>query len=440
MSKPDVVVVGAGPGGTAAAITLSRVGARVLLLDRARFPRDKSCGDGLTACALRRLEALGLDTDLVRSWCPTRWVFLRSPSGRVLELPLAAGPATYAAVARRNDLDAALVDLARESRVTVIEGCQATGASAGGQQVSVETCEGSITAPYVIAADGMWSPLRRALDRAANRAQGLSESSATSSSTYLGEWHAARQYFSSVGPQARRGMWVWFEPEVLPGYAWSFPLGDGFANVGFGLVRAPGRTVAMMKGLWEELLARPHIKNVLGAGAHPESPRRSWPIPARIQSLHSAEGRVLFVGDAARVADPMTGEGIAQALETGILAARAISGSGSDSQLAASAYCESVRRGIAVDNRLAGLLSTALRSSTVVRAAIRVSGASGWTRHNFARWMMEDYPRAAPLTPSRWRQITGDDLGAQPSSRTPPTYPDNQADPGREASREPPRR
>src|SRR3954452_22228345 len=109
MLTADVAVVGGGPAGAAAALTLARPGRDVVLIDKARFPRDKCCGDGLTAGALRRLEALGLRPDTVASWQPVSDVNVRSPSGRVATYPLPRSHGTYAAIAERLDLDAALV-------------------------------------------------------------------------------------------------------------------------------------------------------------------------------------------------------------------------------------------------------------------------------------------------------------------------------------------
>ena len=156
----------------------------------------------------------------------------------------------------------------------------------------------------------MWSPVRKAL--------GCGEPG------YLGEWHAFRQYFDGVTGNAADRLWVWFEPDLLPGYAWSFPLPDGRANVGFGVLRGAGRRIQDMKDLWPDLLARPHVREALGAGARPSAPHKAWPIPARIDRAVLAEGRTLFVGDAAGACDPLTGEGIGQALLTGTLAAQAI--------------------------------------------------------------------------------------------------------------------
>jgi flavin-dependent dehydrogenase len=112
----------------------------------------------------------------------------------------------------------------------------------------------------------------------------------------------------------------------------------------------------------------------------------------------------LYVGDAAGVVDPMTGEGIAQALETGRLAARAIARSPSDAAAVAEHYRHTVNRSIGRDLRFASALQRVLRSPTGARAAIATAGLTPWTRRNFARWMFEDYPRAVVLTPDRWQR------------------------------------
>ena len=398
MHSVDVVVVGAGPAGVSTAVHLARSGREVLLVDKAVFPRDKCCGDGLTTGALRQLERLGLDPSFVPSWKTVDDVIVRSPSGREVVFPLPRNAGTYAAVARRIDLDAALVDLAREAGVKVADGHGLMGATVLDDRIVLGVSGiGSVAARYAVGADGMWSPLRKLLGVAAPG--------------YLGEWHAFRQYFRDVSARASRELMVWFEPDLLPGYAWSFPLPDGRANVGFGVVRA-GDATGTMKALWPELLARPHISEFLGAAAEAEAPHKAWPIPARIGQLdlHAAGGRALFVGDAAAATDPMTGEGIGQALLTGELAARAIETTGpSQPQRAAERYTLAVRRELRADDALARALSLVLRSPFLARGAVRVAGATSWTRRNFARWLFEDYPRAYVATPSRWREhsLTG---------------------------------
>src|SRR5947209_8658198 len=161
----DVVVVGGGPAGAAAAITLARAGRDVVVVDKARFPRDKCCGDGLTVAALRHLERLGLRPESVPSWQAATDVWVRGPSGHSVHFPL-PGPGIFAAVATRTELDAALLDLARAAGAKVLDGHGLSGAKAtdGGDAVELFV-DGMdpIVARYAIGADGAWSPLRHAL-------------------------------------------------------------------------------------------------------------------------------------------------------------------------------------------------------------------------------------------------------------------------------------
>ena len=386
----DVAVVGAGPAGVAAAIGLARAGRGVVVLDRTRFPRDKYCGDGLTTGALRLLEHLGLDPASVPSWRAATGLVIRSPSGREVAYPFPPD-GQYAATAQRHDLDAALVDLARRVGVEVLDGCACDGVAVGSDRVALTTpASGAVHARYAVAADGMWSPVRRML--------GLSLPS------YRGDWHAFRQYYTGVGPQAGEALRVWFEPEILPGYVWMFPLPDGTANVGFGVSRSTHSTGSLAR-LWDDLRSRPHIAAVLGSEATPADRPRAWPIPTRLGDLPLASGRVLFCGDAAGVGDPMTGEGIGQALLSGLLAAEALVRAGPDDEAAARRlYRSGVAHHLWRDFRFTRMLGSALRSPAGCNAAVGISGATPWTRRNFARWLFEDYPRALVLTPDRWQR------------------------------------
>jgi len=131
---------------------------------------------------------------------------------------------------------------------------------------------------------------------------------------------------------------------------------------------------------------------------------RAWPIPTRYAPASLADGRVLFVGDAAAVVDPMTGEGIAQALETGMLAADAIAEIGTADPAGVGAeYRHTVARSLGTDLRFASALQRLLARPLAARGAIRAVATNDWTRRSFARWMFEDYPRAALFTPRRWR-------------------------------------
>jgi flavin-dependent dehydrogenase len=110
------------------------------------------------------------------------------------------------------------------------------------------------------------------------------------------------------------------------------------------------------------------------------------------------------VGDAATATDPMTGEGIGQALLTGMLAAEAIGTGDRPAPDVTARYRRAVERELTPDHRLARLLTRATRHRKGVRIAVRIAGLTPWTRRNFARWLFEDYPRAILLTPGRWHR------------------------------------
>ncbi len=402
----DVLIVGAGPAGIAAAITLNASGQNVLVIDKAVFPRDKCCGDGLTTGALRILEMLGFDPTTVANWKVCSDVWLRSPSGREMQLQLPNikknKTSQFAAIAPRIELDHALVKHARALGIKIIEGCAFTAVarqttdditvttdSAETTKISSEFHE--ITTKFIIAADGMWSPVRKAFG--------------ASQPGYLGEWHAFRQYLSNVTGPARDRLYVWFDADLLPGYAWSFPLPNDRANVGFGILRGSKYSVQDMKSLWPELLARPHIANALGPDATLEARHTAWPIPARVTNAKLASGRAIFVGDAVCAADTMTGEGIGQALLTGVLAAEAIIGAHRRGPTAVRKIYETkMRREFFADHRMSQVLGRVLQNPLLTRGVLRVANYSDWTRRNFVRWMFEDEPRAAILTPRRWHR------------------------------------
>ncbi len=390
-SAADVVVVGMGPAGAAAAIEMARAGRSVIGIDKAVFPRDKCCGDGLTTLALRELEHLGFDPGSVPDWFRVNSAALRSPSGREVVVPLPT-EGTYSAVAPRLQLDNALVDLARAAGVDVRDGCAFEGLDHHDEFVTVRAGGHEIDTRYVVAADGMWSKVRKTL--------GANEAG------YLGEWHGFRQYGRNVTGPAAEQLFVWFEPDLVPGYAWSFPLPNGRVNIGFGVLRDGSRRIQDMKQLWLDLLERPHVRAALGDEFELEDRHTAWPIPARIDEATLSEGRVLFVGDAAMATDVMTGEGIGQALLTGRLAAEAMLAAGAlHPDHAAAMYRSTAEHHLFADHRMSRRLGAVLTTPWGARGAIRVVGSSGtWGRRNFARWMFEDEPRALVLTPSRWHR------------------------------------
>ena len=368
----DVVVVGAGPAGAAAAIVLARAGRRVILADRAQFPRDKCCGDGITGAALPRLRQLGLEPARVASWTNVARSVFVSPSGR--EVPLATGDArpSVLAIATRLNLDAALVDLARDAGARVLEEARLEAATVSAESVTLEfESAGTLRAPHVIAADGAWSPTRRALDRTRE--------------ADLPKWQAARAYVDGVvGPAATEAL-VWFDADLLPGYAWSFPLGGGRANVGVGTLRSAGGGGGWIVRRLAQLLESDQARAALGHGSNQPTRTVVWPIPTELKrsNLMAGGGRVLFAGDAVGATDPMTGEGIAEALQTGTLAAEALAAGRPGT------YVSSAARALVWRHRRRQLCSSLLRSPALASTGLAVADRSDWTRRQFTRWIFE---------------------------------------------------
>ena len=393
----DVLVVGAGPSGIAAALTLRANNFDVIVIDKAFFPRDKCCGDGLTTGALRILDELGFDPKTVPNWTVCNDVWLRSPSGSEMQFSLPTR-GQFAAIAPRIELDNALVQLARSKNIRVLEGHEFVSVrEQTSDHITIDISNSNsskietVQSKFVIASDGMWSPVRKSLGM--------------STPGYLGEWHAFRQYANNVTGSAKHRLHVWFEKDLLPGYAWSFPLQDGRVNIGFGILRGGKYSVQQMKDLWPNLLARKHIAGALGSGVVMEDRHTAWPIPARVTSAPLSSGRVLFIGDAACVTDTLTGEGIGQALLSGQLSARAIlAGINREASVTRNKYEQLVKQNFFADHRMSMALGTILKSSLGARAALRVANLTPWTRRNFVRWMFEDEPRAAIFTPSRWHR------------------------------------
>lgn len=386
-----VLIIGAGPSGTACAATLHRLGHDVVVVDKATFPRDKCCGDGLTTNALRILEGLNFDPSRVADWQTCSDVEMRSFSGRKIDLPLPTIGGQFAAIAPRAQFDHALVEHCRDMGVTIHEGCAfetITHHDANGISVRVENL-GELTVDYVVAADGMWSPVRKSL--------GLSTPG------YLGEWHAFRQYIGNVHGSANEKLHIWFEKDLLPGYAWSFPLPDNRVNFGFGILRTSDRSTKYMNDLWRDLLTRPYITETLGEHFVPEDRHTAWPIPARIHDAVRSSGRVLFIGDAVCATDTLTGEGIGQALETGIVAGEAIHECNTAADVRDS-YSHKIDSLLLADHRMSSVLSRMLTHQLVARMVLALVDTNNWTRKNFVRWMFEDEARAVVFTPRRWHR------------------------------------
>ena len=392
----DVVIVGGGPAGSSAACSMAKSGLSVLLIDKSEFPRDKCCGDGLTTMALRLSEELGLNIENLKNLEVVNEAVIHFPSGKREIFPLPK-KGMFAAIVPRAEYDLALIDLARELMVDVRLGLKFSSINFDEEKtfLNIEGM-GEVETSFVIAADGAWSPVRRSLDLGEEQSRG--------------EWLAFRQYVSGVA-SGSNDLHVWFEKDLLPGYAWSFPLPNGKANVGFGVLKSQHSSASETAQLARELFNRKSISETLGSDIKLEGRQTAWPIPARINSQQLTNRSVIFVGDAAASTDILTGEGIGQALLTGILAGEAIK-SGGNQKTVTSLYEKSVKGHLLADHRMSVALQKVLAHPAGAENALRLASLNQWSRRNFARWMFEDYPRALLFTPKRWKKGVFDSEGA----------------------------
>jgi menaquinone-9 beta-reductase len=286
------VVVGAGPAGAAAALEALRLrpGASVILVDKAEFPRDKACGDGIGPHAVDELEALGA-AGVLDGYPPIRRLRLRSPRG----LEVAGDPARPNYVIPRSVLDARLVETATDA------GARLHRASVRHleQHEGVVMVDGELAGRVVVGADGANSTVRRLLGLAPNPDRALAI--------------AVRGY--APAPAGRPEQLIAWVTDGWPAYVWSFPTGTGVANVGYGLLRS------RFHGDRAELHRRLHD---LLPGADPDPVSlRAHHLPFSSSRPPPGRGRVLLAGDAASLVNPLSGEGIYYALASGRLAAMA---------------------------------------------------------------------------------------------------------------------
>ena len=317
----DALVVGAGPSGSAAAYWLAERGHRVLVVDKNRFPRDKTCGDGLTPRAVRQLHDMGLAEPLAQF---QRFDGLRSVGhGITLELNWPEHPdfPPYGYVVRRAELDEMVANRAVKAGATLWPATEALapvvddGLVAGARVKNKETGElTDVRARYVVVADGANSRFGRALGTARDRTYPLGM--------------AIRGYFESP---LHDDPWIESHLDIrdrdgnhLPGYGWIFPVGDGTVNVGVGLLS----TFAGWKNVNTTHLMEAFCDTAPDRwGISPETAVCA-PTGGRLPTGGSVAPRVgptfVVAGDAAGSVNPFNGEGISLAYETGRLAADAV--------------------------------------------------------------------------------------------------------------------
>ncbi len=383
VSEVDVAIVGAGPAGAACAYWLAQRGHRVVAFEKKTFPREKTCGDGLTPRAVRQLNDMGLADRLADGHL--RYDGLRAIAhGITLEMPWPSHPdfPSYGYVVRRSDLDAMVADNAAASGAKVLTGTEVVeplverGVVRG--VVVKDKASGQVSAVranYVVIADGANGRFGRALGMARDRSYPLGM--------------AIRGYYTSP---YHDDPWIESHLDIvdrdgnhLPGYGWIFPVGDGTINVGCGLL-------STFQG-WKSI----NTTQLMDAFSH-TAPKR-WGISPETSCGPATGGRLptggcvvphvgptwLAIGDAAGSINPFNGEGISVAYETGRLAADAVDRALlADDGLALATYEQQLQEIYGLYFKVARVFVKAIGNPAVMRELARV----GMHNRTLMEWVL----------------------------------------------------
>jgi geranylgeranyl reductase family protein len=322
--RADVVVVGAGPAGSAAAWHLASAGLDVVVLEKASFPREKVCGDGLTPRGVKALDDMGVDTSETAGWVRHKGLRVFG-GGQVVEVdwPRLSRWPGFSLARRRQDLDALLATHAEDAGARLQFGVTVTEPllDDAGRVAGVRTRVGPDKepadwhAPLVISAEGLSGRLAKTMGllRREDRPLGVAVR------RYIRTPRSADHYLdisfdlTAAGPSA----------DSMPGYGWSFGLGDGTANVGFGLLDTRrARDDGDHRGVFRRWLATLPPEWQLDE-EHAVSPVRGAGLPMALHRQPAYTRGLLLAGDAAGAVNPFNGEGISYAMETGGMAAEA---------------------------------------------------------------------------------------------------------------------
>ncbi|MFE9651931.1 geranylgeranyl reductase family protein [Micromonospora sp. NPDC006431] len=374
----DVIVVGAGPGGSATAYHLARHGARVLLLEKTEFPREKVCGDGLTPRAVRQLIRMGVDTSPEAGWLRNKGLRVIGGGVRLeLDWPDLASFPNYGLVRTRLDFDDLLAQRAVAAGAKLRTSVNVTGPvlDADDRVIGVQAEVGpdkepaTFHAPLVVAADGVSGrlPLALGLAKREDRPIGV----------------AVRRYYRSPAKHDDDYLESWLElrakgsDALLPGYGWIFGLGDGRVNVGLGVLNSSaafGKT--NYRRLLTDWLANTPEDWGMTDEANAEGPILGAALPMGFNRVPHYTRGAMLVGDSGGMVNPFNGEGIAYAMESGELAAEvAVQAlarpAGAERERALMAYPQELKTRFGGYYRLGGIFVKLIGRPEIMRLATK---------------------------------------------------------------------
>ncbi|MBM7077840.1 MULTISPECIES: geranylgeranyl reductase family protein [Micromonospora] len=374
----DVIVVGAGPGGSATAYHLARHGVRVLLLEKTEFPREKVCGDGLTPRATRQLIRMGVDTSPEAGWLHNKGLRVIGGGVRLeLDWPDLASFPNYGLVRTRLDFDDLLAQRAVSAGAELRTNVNVIGPVLDGDdrvvgvtaEVGPDREPATFHAPLVVAADGVSGrfPLALGLAKREDRPIGV----------------AVRRYYRSPAKHDDDYLESWLElrskdsDALLPGYGWIFGLGDGRVNVGLGVLNSSsafGKT--NYRRLLTDWLANTPADWGMTDEANADGPILGAALPMGFNRVPHYTRGVLLVGDSGGMVNPFNGEGIAYAMESGELAAEVIvqalaRPAGPERERALTAYPQELKARFGGYYRLGGIFVKLIGRPEVMRMATK---------------------------------------------------------------------
>ncbi len=315
INKFDVVIVGAGPAGCSAAIRLADSGLKIALLDKASFPRDKTCGDALSVDVVNQLamlsEDLAKDFEKLAEKMPSYGVQIFSPNHKHVDIPfIHNGKKSCGFICERMNFDNFLFKHVKQySNISIYEDCTVTSVENNSSNVLIKTNKENFSAEIIIACDGAHSIV----------AKNLSDINVEKKHYSAG----LRVYYEGVKSfHEENFIELHFFKDILPGYLWIFPLPDNKANVGIGMLSsAVSKKKVNLKTTLQDLIkTHPNLIERF-KDARPLETIKGYGLPLGSKKRNISGERFLLTGDAAALIDPFSGEGIANAIRSGRVAA-----------------------------------------------------------------------------------------------------------------------